>query len=139
MVPPTPSSNPASTIFYLGSNGIIGQTEIGGSGDPIVENDFGTGTARTHWKESVYQNELMIGFIRQSAPLPISKLTLRAFQDLGYTVDLNQADSFTIPTSTASRRMLRGADLQEDHEEDVILGNDLMQLPHYYLVKTLDE
>ena len=56
----------------------------------------GGGTINSHWKESVFQPELMTGYL--SAGLnPFSKMTLQSLADMGYTVNLNITDPFTVP------------------------------------------
>jgi Leishmanolysin len=61
-----------------------------------VENQGGAGTARVHWRESVFANELMTGFVG-AAGNPMSRLTVASLQDLGYQVDLAAADAYTMP------------------------------------------
>ena len=61
-----------------------------------VENTGGPGTRDSHWRESVFKNELMSGFI--AAPNnPISRLTVASLQDLGYVVDLTKAEPYALP------------------------------------------
>lgn len=65
-----------------------------------VENTGGPGTRDGHWRESVFRNELMSGFI--GAPgNPISKMTVASLQDLGYTVDLTAAEPYALPNLMA--------------------------------------
>ena len=92
LVTPTAQGTP---FLYLGENGAVGQSQIGGSGRPIVEDVGGAGTARAHWKESVYSNELMTGFISGQTQ-PMSLLTVQSLKDLGYQVDVTKADAFAI-------------------------------------------
>jgi hypothetical protein len=62
---------------------------------PPVENLFGTGTAGSHWRKSVFDAELMTGFIEApGVPMPLSKVTIASMKDLGYAVDYSQADLF---------------------------------------------
>ncbi len=61
-----------------------------------VENTCGPGTADSHWREVIFDNELMTGFI-SSTPNPMSRTTISSLQDLGYTVNVSEADPFTIP------------------------------------------
>lgn len=72
---------------------------IGGLGYPNnkvpVENQGGPGTADAHWRESVLDNELMTGFIA-AGPNPLSLLTIASLDDLGYEVDVDQADDYEI-------------------------------------------
>ena len=98
----TPTSSPSPPINYLGTGGIQGQQNIGGTGDPIVEDTGGSGIARVHWKQTVYQNELMTSFLTGSTQ-PLSALTILSLTDLGYQVDVNKADAFTIPPSSSGR------------------------------------
>jgi hypothetical protein len=65
-----------------------------------VENIGGPGTADSHWRESVFKNELMSGFI--AAPgNPLSKLTVASLKDLGYVVDMTAAEPFALPNLMA--------------------------------------
>lgn len=66
---------------------------IGGTGDVPVENSGGSGTADSHWRESVFNGELMTGYIDQGNN-PMSALTIAAFSDFGYGVDLGAADPY---------------------------------------------
>lgn len=94
---------------YFGENGNIGNTQVGRTGAAIVEDDYGDGTALGHWKEAIYDNELMTGFVESgNVPMPLSKLTIQALKDLGYpNVDVSKADPYTAPITAGRRRMLR--------------------------------
>jgi len=61
-----------------------------------VENMGGPGTADSHWRESVFGNELMTGFVA-AALNPLSRLTVACLQDLGYVVNLNAAEPYDLP------------------------------------------
>jgi hypothetical protein len=56
-----------------------------------VEGTGGPGTADSHWRESVFANELMTGFIGGNNN-PLSKVTSRSLLDLGYAIDDATAD-----------------------------------------------
>jgi len=61
-----------------------------------VENTGGAGTRDGHWRESVFKNELMSGFI--AAPNnPLSRLTVASLEDMGYVVDMNAAEPYVLP------------------------------------------
>jgi hypothetical protein len=61
-----------------------------------LENTGGAGTADSHWRETIFRNELMSGFV--AAPgNPLSRVTAGSLQDLGYTVDLSAAEPFGLP------------------------------------------
>jgi hypothetical protein len=60
-----------------------------------VENTGGPGTADAHWRESVFGNELMTGFVDAGAN-PLSRVTVGSMGDLGYSVNLTDADPYTL-------------------------------------------
>jgi hypothetical protein len=65
-----------------------------------VENTGQPGTRDSHWRESVFKNELMSGFI--AAPgNPLSRLTVASLQDLGYVVDMAAAEPYQLPNLQA--------------------------------------
>jgi hypothetical protein len=65
-----------------------------------VENIGGPGTRGGHWRESVFRNELMSGFI--AAPgNPLSRMTVASLADLGYTVDVEAAEPYQLPNLAA--------------------------------------
>jgi hypothetical protein len=74
-----------------------------------VENHGGAGTRNSHWRETVFGNELMTGFL-SGATQPLSRMTIASLADLGYKVDLSAADPFTLPSHLEVRAMGIGAD-----------------------------
>ncbi|HEV2782533.1 MAG TPA: leishmanolysin-related zinc metalloendopeptidase [Actinophytocola sp.] len=75
----------------------------GGSGDPVrvpVENTGGPGTRGTHWRDEVFGNELMTGFVNRP-PNPLSRVTAAGLGDLGYQVDVDAADDYDLPSADA--------------------------------------
>jgi len=69
------------------------------SGIPVpVEETGGAGTRDSHWRESVFNHELMTGWIDLGA-IPLSATTVGSLQDLGYTVDVSKADPFDLSTA----------------------------------------
>ena len=79
-----------------------------------VENGGGPGTRDSHWRESVFKNELMSGFI--AAPNnPISRLTVASLKDLGYVVDMNAAEPYSLPDlrALAERGLLVARGVEE--------------------------
>jgi Leishmanolysin len=61
-----------------------------------VENTGGPGTADGHWRETVFRNELMSGFIATPGN-PLSRMTAASLSDLGYEVDLAAAEPYVLP------------------------------------------
>ena len=86
----------------MGLRGERGQFfAIGGqAANPVpVENLGGGGTRDSHWRESVFGNEFMTGFI--DSVNPVSKVTIGSMQDLGYEVNIDADDGFTLPIPAA--------------------------------------
>ena len=91
--------------IFTGDAGLDAWEEIGGpgayDGRPVpVANTGGPGTRDSHWREDVLRDELMTGFVGEP-PNPLSRLTIGSLADLGYAVDLGEADSFVVPPTTA--------------------------------------
>ena len=71
-----------------------------GAGVPVpIEDNFGPGTIGSHWRESVFGAEMMTGFI-DPGNNPLSRVTAGALADLGYDVDLDACDPYTLPSPT---------------------------------------
>ena len=51
----------------------------------------------SHWSESVFDVEMMTPLMELGVPQPISAITLQAMADLGYSVNVGLADSYTLP------------------------------------------
>jgi hypothetical protein len=62
-----------------------------------IENIGGTGTIDQHWRRSTFGNELMNGFIVPGT-MPLSRVSIAMFADLGYTVNMAAANSYSLPT-----------------------------------------
>lgn len=60
-----------------------------------LENTGGAGTAGGHWRETTFGWELMTGYIATPDNV-LSRMTVGALGDLGYSVDYSTADSFVV-------------------------------------------
>jgi hypothetical protein len=89
----------APTVAYIGTGGIAGCRATGGVVTCMtsvpVENTGGSGTANSHWRESVFGSELMTGYVT-IGEMPLSILTVRALGDMGYSINPSGADPYTI-------------------------------------------
>ena len=88
---------------FNGSRAVAEWSRLGGIGHVPVEGTGGPGTMGSHWRESVFVNELMTGWINNGSN-PLSRLSIASMADLGYHVDLAQADPYTVPGFAAARR-----------------------------------
>ncbi len=93
-----------SDARYTGTLGVAACIAIGGAAvcptHIPVENTGGSGTADSHWRESVFATELMTGFVGSVNPL--SAMTIQSLGDVGYSTNQFAADSYTIPGQSAS-------------------------------------
>jgi subtilisin-like proprotein convertase family protein len=62
-----------------------------------VANTGGPGTRDGHWREVVFANELLTGFLSGSLR-PISLMSVGAFEDMGYRVSHAVADAYSLPS-----------------------------------------
>lgn len=79
---------------YTGENALQAWRDMGCSGDIPIETDGGEATAGAHWDEECLVGELMTGYIGGGNYL--SRLTVGAMMDLGYNVNMNAADPFSL-------------------------------------------
>jgi Leishmanolysin len=61
-----------------------------------VANTGGPGTRDSHWRETIFANELMTGILNPG-PNPVSRITVAAMEDLGYSVSFDAAEDFDLP------------------------------------------
>lgn len=90
--------NYGANVSYIGAGGIAGCQAIGGtntcaSSVPVEGSRGAEGTINSHWRESTFSNELMTGFIN-SGTNPLSAMSVRSLEDLGYTVNAAAADRY---------------------------------------------
>lgn len=88
---------------YIGPNAVREWQGYGGAGNVPLETVGGLGTCDSHWRESVFGDELMTGFIDTATPL--SRVTVGAMQDLGYTVNYEAADRYSLPAAINSQSL----------------------------------
>ena len=71
----------------------------GGAPAPVpVANTGGAGTRDAHWREADFGHELMSGFIAATGN-PISRVTAASLEDLGYVVNLDAAEPYSLPSA----------------------------------------
>ena len=68
-----------------------------------VENTGEAGTRDAHWRESVFHNELLTGFLNFGIENPISRMTVGSLADIGYSVNLDAADPYAPPVPLVIR------------------------------------
>jgi hypothetical protein len=117
-LPPATGTDP----HFTGAQAITAFNQVGGSaytgGKVPVEETGGEGTADGHWRESIFINELMTGFV-DLGENPLSVVTVSSLADQGYVVNKVGADPFSL---TLSLRAMSGRSRLQ-------LGRDVLRLP----------
>lgn len=108
---------------FTGSQALAAFDQIGGlnyvAGAKVpVENHGGAGTCDGHWRESVFKNELMTGFLNIGSN-PLSLETVASMGDLGYLVTYSAADPYVLSLMA----------LRAETSQTIIMKNDIMGLP----------
>eukprot|EP00904_Undaria_pinnatifida_P014023 jgi/Undpi1/9751/HiC_scaffold_27.g12207.m1 len=83
---------PAAVAVY---NDLLG--DPAGSDADIIELDGGSGTACGHFDESIFEDELMTGYVNRDG-MPLSKMTAALLDDTNYIVDPSMVDAYTLPS-----------------------------------------
>jgi hypothetical protein len=91
--------SPGADTHFPGPQAIAAFNAAGGSSYvggkvPVENTQGGIGTRDAHWREGRLVHELMTGFLTGSSQ-PLSAITIRSMQDLGYTVSTATADPYT--------------------------------------------
>lgn len=92
-------------VGFIGANALREYRSIFGVPNALnvpIDTTGGAGTAGSHWDEATFGNELMTGFVGGATSLPLSRVTIGAMQDLGYTVNYRWADAYTRPARPAT-------------------------------------
>ncbi|HWV57744.1 MAG TPA: putative Ig domain-containing protein [Longimicrobiales bacterium] len=111
---------------YVGAGGVAGYHAVGGSEDDIpVENQGQTGTCDSHWRETVFDTEIMTSFIESAGvAMPLSIMTLRALEDVGYTTNHAAAEPYTVPAAA-----IVDAAREETGDSGLWVGSDVLHGP----------
>jgi Leishmanolysin/Bacterial Ig-like domain (group 2) len=119
---------PLADTHFIGAAAIAAFDEVGGAdytGQKVpVMNVGGAGTVNSHWRDGVFDPEIMTGFLN-AGPNPLSLVTIASLSDLGYTVDESQADPFTLNPAARIAGPRRGRHMVNDIISDPIRRVDL--------------
>jgi hypothetical protein len=99
---------------YTGTAGLAGCRALPG-GSPVCTSNVpvedcvaitpprtcGPGNRDGHWREFTFGSELMTGYLNAGTN-PLSVMTIRSFEDLGYSVNTAAADPYSVTTGNLS-------------------------------------
>ncbi len=98
-------------LRYFGEDAGREWGTLGGSGELLVEDKPNApGTQCVHWEQEVFGRELMTSRIRDGDTARLSRLTIGALGDLGYTTDKGAADPYRLPVTSqnANSNLVKG-------------------------------
>jgi subtilisin-like proprotein convertase family protein len=98
-----------------------------------LANVGGPGTRDAHWREEVFGNELMTGFLNDG-PNPLSRLTIAAFEDMGYEVSYAAAEAYALPGQLELAILGTGTEIADHGGRGVMLTPPKRVLPDSALV-----
>lgn len=104
---------------YASLTGIDGLVKV------PVANTGGPGTREGHWREATFDSELMTGF-DDPGRNALSRLTAASLQDLGYEVNLEAADNYSLPL-----RQLRVDELEAKTQHRCMVEFPTIQIVAY--------
>ncbi|HEY6223032.1 MAG TPA: leishmanolysin-related zinc metalloendopeptidase, partial [Gemmatimonadales bacterium] len=124
----TPPCDSTQDSHFTGSQALAAFDQIGGvtyvaSAKVPVENHGGAGTCDGHWRESVFKNELMTGFLNIGSN-PLSLETVASMGDLGYLVTYSAADPYVLSLA-----------LRAEPGQTIVIQHDILQVP----IRVLDQ
>ena len=117
--------DPSADVHFTGPLAIAAFDRSGGASyrGAVVPLQSGgvLGQADSHWRESVFENELMTPFLSGGVE-PFSVITIESMADLGYEVDPTAADNYRISSAG-------GQSVAADRGIVVDLGDDILRMP----------
>jgi len=121
-----PASQGGTDPHFVGPQAVAAFNQIGGTGYTAgakvpVENTGGAGTRDSHWRESVFGDELMTGFLGAPGSKPLSLVTVGSMGDEGYQVNYAGAEAFSLTFPAAALRAGAAPGIQ--------LKDDILKLP----------
>ena len=104
-IPPLIRGEGTADPFFVGPLAIQAFDDAGGTtyqGNKVpVENTGGSGTADSHWRESVFDDELMTGFAEVNPGEKLSMVTIQSLLDIGWLeVNEDEAEEYALPGSS---------------------------------------
>eukprot|EP00924_Labyrinthula_sp_SR-Ha-C_P000359 snap_masked-scaffold_25-processed-gene-4.24-mRNA-1 protein AED:1.00 eAED:1.00 QI:0/0/0/0/1/1/3/0/435 len=128
---------------FVGASGVSEFEDLGGNnrngvpvedgiinGQRVLDANNGRGSIDGHWDIDNFDNELMVFAIdANDAEHPLSRLTIGSLEDLGYEVDFNQADNFSVSAVVSLDKGNLRSSIASGKKGYVDLSNDLSKMP----------
>ncbi len=92
------SSDPDADTHFTGALAVAAFDAAGGTGYTGGKVPVQNRGDDSHWRESVMDNEVMTPYL-DYGDVPLSAITIQALADLGYSVNVDLADEYTLPSA----------------------------------------
>ena len=127
---PSLPNQPDADTHFMGPLAVPAFDAAGGMGymgaKVPVENGAELGSSDSHWRESVFEDELMTPYLTGSSQ-PMSLVTIESLYDLGYETNPAEAEPYSLSSAgMAGMALPRGV--------VVDLSNDILQVPFRVMV-----
>ncbi len=122
-------NGPLATAAFDDAGGRV----YAGAKVPVAEKNRLPGHALSHWRDRVLFGELMAGGQTPRGTRPLSAITIQSLADLGYGVDVAQAEAYTLPGARASAKIAASRPSRSGPIFDVTRANtDIVHRPELY-------
>lgn len=101
---------------FQGEAALAAYEGMGASGFVPLENVGGGGTRDVHWRETTFRSELMTGYMNGGSNA-LSRLTIASLRDMGYGVNMNAAEPYTLPVQAGVSARLAAPTGTPVHDE----------------------
>ena len=124
---PSVGGNPNADTHFVGPLTLSAFDAVGGRGyrggaKVPVQSGGEEGSSDGHWRESVFEHELMTPYLSVGLDEPLSRVTIESLADIGYGVDLTEADPYALPLAGPAAMAVPGGPV-------IDLGNDIARIP----------
>ena len=128
--------DPNGDPHFNGPRAIAAFNDAGGRdyADAKVPVEEVGGGALSHWRSSVFQGELMDWTYGLNGIGPLSAITIQSLADLGYVVDVTQADPYTLPGAAAKASAKVAAHSTQAEPKPVVRHRHRQQQEPIYVV-----
>ena len=97
-------NNPEADTYFRGPQAIAAFNAAGGTSYTAGRKvPVESGGDDAHWRESIFIDELMTPVYTVGYAEPLSAITVQSLADLGYSVDVTQADAYQLPSQATKR------------------------------------
>ena len=119
--------DPDAETHFAGPQAVRAFDAAGGTSYSGAKVPVENGDDDAHWRESVFDDELMTPSLVLGRTNPLSAITLQSFADIGYSVDVAFAGRYSLPSTALASDLAPGAD--KEGLEVVEYGDDVERGP----------